>query len=151
MTKILVINGPNISRIGRREPKLYGNTSFDTLKSQVVKHGNTIGFHVECFNSNHEGDLINALHAADDDPDVKAVIINPGAYSHTSIALLDAIRAIQVPVIEVHLSNIYARENFRRHSFVSEAAIGVIAGLGINGYLRALDYLYVLINRDEDD
>lgn len=132
--KILILNGPNLNLIGKREPEIYGLVSFDEylpkLRSQFSQHEITYR------QSNHEGVLIDTLQEADSQYD--AVIINPGGYAHTSIALADCIRAISIPVIEVHLSDISKREPYRRHSFTAEACVKCITGLGLEGYGKAI-------------
>lgn len=134
---VLIINGPNINLLGSREPALYGHSSLAAVEASCRGHGEALGLAVSCLQSNHEGALIDAIHGARDTAD--AIIINAGAYSHSSIAIMDALRAYDGVVIEVHLSNIYKREAFRRHSYVSLAADAVICGLGPEGYRLALD------------
>lgn len=135
--RILILNGPNLNLIGRREPEIYGKQSLDEflneLKKRYPQH------QVDAFQTNHEGVLIDKLHEAIDKYD--GIVINPGGYAHTSIALADAVRAIGKPVVEVHISNIYEREEYRRHSFTAEACVKAIAGHGLEGYAEAVDYL----------
>ncbi len=134
--KIQIINGPNLNLVGTREPSLYGYQTFiDFFDELVVKYPD---IDLKYFQSNHEGELIDKLHEIGFDYD--GIIINPGAYAHTSIALADAIRAIKTPIIEVHLTNIYARENFRHHSYTAACCKGVISGMGMEGYQFALDH-----------
>ena len=140
---ILVLNGPNLNRLGQREPEIYGTLTLEEVNARIGQRGAQLGVMVECAQSNHEGVLIDKLHGAADS--AAGVIFNPGALAHTSIALRDAVAGIPIPVIEVHLSNIYAREPFRRRSVISAACRGVICGLGVSGYLLALDYLVTLI------
>lgn len=135
---ILVINGPNLNRLGLREPQVYGTETLDELSARIQSHAHALGLHVEFFQSNHEGALIDRLHAYGS---AKGVIINPGGLAHTSVSLRDAIASIPIPAIEVHISNIFAREPFRQTSVVSGACRGVISGLGTYGYLQAVDYL----------
>ena len=135
--KILILNGPNLNLIGKREPEIYGNQSLDEYFEIVKKRFQDC--EIETFQSNHEGALIDKLHEAMGKYD--GIVINPGGYAHTSIALADAIRAIGIPVVEVHISNIYEREAYRHHSFVSEAAAKTIVGHGLEGYAEALEYL----------
>ena len=134
---VFVLNGPNLNLLGVREPHIYGSTTLDQVKSACEARAGTLGLTVDFRQSNHEGVLVDWVQEAR--TDACAVVINPGAYSHTSIALLDALKAVGRPVIEVHLSNPATRESFRRHSYVSLAATGVIAGFGAQGYDLALE------------
>jgi 3-dehydroquinate dehydratase-2 len=138
MPTIFVLNGPNLNLLGLREPEVYGHDTLDDIAGRVEDRARELGFDVEFRQSNHEGHLIDWLHEANADS-AKAVILNPGGYTHTSVALHDAVRAISVPVIEVHLSNPHAREPFRHRSYIGKAAKGTIAGFGAMGYLLALD------------
>ena len=135
---IYVLNGPNLNLLGLREPEIYGSDTLDDIAGLLEDRARTLGLAVELRQSNHEGHLIDWLHEAQAEG-AKAVILNAGGFTHTSVALLDAIRAVDVPVIEVHLSNPQARESFRRRSLVAAAARGSIAGFGGLGYLLALD------------
>ena len=137
--KIMVLHGPNLNLIGMREPEIYGTMTLDELNERLIDEGEKIGAEVTCLQSNHEGALIDALHEARNWAD--GVIFNPGGYTHTSVALRDAIAAIDVPVVEVHLSNVYAREEFRHKSLLSAVCKGKIAGLGWRSYTLALTYL----------
>ena len=135
--KILILNGPNLNLIGRREPQIYGTES---LVDFVEKMKNNFPEHqLDYFQSNHEGVLIDKLHEAWDNYD--GVVFNPGAYCHTSIALADAIRSIETPVVEVHISDIYSREEYRHHSYTAEASVKSIVGKGLKGYEEAVLYL----------
>ena len=134
---IYVLNGPNLNLLGVREPHIYGTTTLDQVKAICEARAASHGLRVEFRQSNHEGDLVDWIQEARSA--ASAVVINPAAYSHTSVALLDALKAAELPVIEGHLSNPAARESFRHHSCVSMAATGVIAGLGVQGYELALD------------
>ena len=135
---IYVLNGPNLNLLGLREPEIYGSDTLDDIAGRLEDRARDLGFEVDVRQSNHEGHLIDWLHEANAEA-AKAVILNPGGFTHTSVALHDAVKAIQVPVIEVHLSNPHARESFRRRSFVAPAAKGTIAGFGALGYELALD------------
>jgi 3-dehydroquinate dehydratase-2 len=135
---IYVLNGPNLNLLGVREPEIYGSDTLDDIAGRLADRAKTLGFTLDMRQSNHEGDLIEWLHEADANG-AKAVLLNAGGFSHTSVALHDAVKAIEVPVIEVHLSNPQARESFRRRSLIAAAARGTIAGFGALGYELALD------------
>jgi 3-dehydroquinate dehydratase-2 len=137
--RILVLNGPNLNMLGTREPATYGSQTLADIEKMAVEEGSRLGLEVTCRQSNIEGELVTWIQQALGQYD--AVVINPGAYSHTSIAIHDAFRAVNLPVVEVHLSNIYTREPFRHHSYVSPVALGVICGLGATGYKLALHAL----------
>jgi len=137
MKKILVLHGPNLNLLGLREPSVYGLDSLGQLNEQLELQASAVGFSLTALQSNSESVLIDAIHQAYLDK-IDYLIINPAAYTHTSIALRDAILAVKIPFIEVHISNIYARETFRQHSWFSDIAAGVISGLGTHGYLLAL-------------
>lgn len=137
MRRVLVLNGPNLNLLGQREPELYGSTTLADVEALCQAAGARLGLEVECRQTNHEGVLVDWVQAARGA--YAALILNAGAYSHTSIALLDALRALDGPIIEVHVSNIYRRETFRHDSYVSLAATGVICGLGVDGYRLALE------------
>lgn len=139
MYKFLVLNGPNLNLLGTRQPEVYGSTTLAMVEAACVSHGATQGATVTCFQSNHEGALIDAIHAARGTQD--GLILNAGAYTHTSIALMDAISSVELPLVEVHLSNIHAREAFRHKSYIAPVAIGQICGFGSQGYLMAIDAL----------
>ena len=139
MHSILVLNGPNLNLLGSRQPEVYGHTTLQMLEDQCVAHGKAIGVMVETFQSNHEGALIDAIHAARGVHD--GIILNAGAYTHSSIALMDAISSVQLPVVEVHMSNIHARESFRHRSYIAPVALGQICGFGAQSYVLALDAL----------
>ena len=139
MTTVLVLNGPNLDRLGRREPDVYGSTSYDDLVAMIEAEATELGLNAVVRQSNSEAQLLDWLHAAADAGD--PVIINAGALTHTSIALRDACAELSGPLIEVHISNVHAREEFRHHSYLSAVATGVIVGLGVQGYLLALRYL----------
>ena len=143
MKRILIINGPNLNLLGNREKKFYGDTTLEKIKILCNEHGIKTNIKCSFFQSNHEGELIEKIHSVDSYFD--GVIINPAAFTHTSIALLDALRATSKPKIEIHISNIYAREDYRRKSITSEAVNGVICGFGENGYVLAIDAIKNLI------
>lgn len=137
--RVLLLNGPNLNMLGTREPQTYGSQTLADIEADAVAAGEKLGLIVTCKQSNIEGELVTWIQQALGTQD--AIIINPGAYSHTSVAIHDAIRAVGLPVVEVHLSNIYTREAFRHHSYVSPVALGVICGLGATGYRLALHAL----------
>lgn len=139
MTSLLVLNGPNLNLLGQRQPEVYGKTTLAEVEAACAQHGTASGFSVTCMQSNHEGALVDAIHAAKGVHD--GIILNAGAYTHTSIALMDAIASVELPVVELHLSNIHAREEFRHTSYIAKVAIGQICGFGPHGYILALDAL----------
>ena len=138
--KLLVINGPNLNLLGLREPDIYGHENYSSLLELIESTCAQRGIQVECFQSNHEGAIVDKIQEAYGTQD--AIVINPAAYTHTSVAILDALKAVALPAVEVHLSDISAREAFRQHSFVSPACRKTIAGHGFQGYVEAIDYLY---------
>ncbi len=142
--KLLVINGPNINMLGRREPDIYGSESFETLTESVREHAKEIGAEVELYQSNHEGDLVDVIQQAWGRID--GIVINPGAYTHTSIAILDAVKAVSIPTVEVHISDVSKREEFRQVSYIRQACVKTVMGHGIAGYTEAMDYLVGYIN-----
>ena len=135
-TKILVLHGPNLNLLGTREPDVYGHETLDGVNASIQTKANELGVTVDCRQSNSEGELVTWIQQAHGN--TNAIIINAGAYTHTSVAIADALRAVELPIYEVHLSNIYRRENFRHHSYISDLAVAVICGLGPDGYLYAL-------------
>lgn len=135
---ILVIQGPNLNLLGTREPEIYGHETLDDIHRQLHSQAQESGVHLDTFQSNHEGEVIDRIHHAKKDG-VQFIIINPGGYSHTSVAIRDALVGVSIPFIEVHLSNIHQRESFRHHSYFSDVAVGVICGLGSIGYRLALE------------
>lgn len=139
MSSILILNGPNLNLLGTRQPEVYGATTLEDIENACTDTAKSLGVSVAFFQSNHEGMLLDQIHAAKGVHD--GIILNAGAYTHTSIALMDAIASVELPVVEVHLSNIHARETFRHGSFVAPVALGQICGFGAKGYLMALDAL----------
>lgn len=139
MSRILIINGPSLNLLGIRQPEIYGRVSMeDYLRALQADYPSV---EIEYFQSNHEGDIIDKLHEAGFDGDLNGIVLNAGAYTHTSLAIADAIRAIERPVVEVHISNVQSREPIRRVSLISEACRGVIAGFGMDSYLLAIESL----------
>ena len=146
LTSILIVNGPNLNMLGQREPEIYGRDTLADIEASCASHGAGLGLTVDFRQSNDEGELVTWTQNAG-----KAhagIIINAGAYTHTSVALLDALLSAKVPVIEVHLSNLFRREEFRHHSYISRAAAGMICGFGPHGYILALDAMARLTRRD---
>ena len=137
--KILVINGPNLNMLGIREPDIYGKNTYDDLCARITAHAAEAGFEVELFQSNHEGDLVDKIQSAYGNAD--GVVINPAAYTHTSVAILDALKAVALPAVEVHISDVDSREEFRQISYVRLACIATISGHGFEGYIEAIDLL----------
>ena len=138
-SRVLVLHGPNLNLLGTREPEIYGRTTLADIHVAMEARAKVAGLMLESFQSNSEGDLISRVQAARTEG-VDFIIINPAGYTHTSVALRDALAAVEIPFIEVHLSNVFAREAFRHHSYFSDLAVGVISGLGAQGYQFALDY-----------
>lgn len=136
---IRVINGPNINMLGIREPGIYGKTDYKALCEMIAEHGKKLGVNVEVMQSNHEGDLVDMIQ--DCFGKIDGVVINPGAYTHTSIAILDAAKSVSIPMVEVHISDVASREDFRQISYIRNACEKTICGHGVNGYLEAMDYL----------
>ena len=137
MAKLLVLHGPNLNLLGAREPEIYGTTTLADVNAELVAAAERMGYALDCFQSNAEHDLIDRIHRAKQEG-VGFIIINPGAFTHTSIALRDAFAGVGIPFIEIHLSNVFAREEFRRHSYLSDLAVAVISGAGASGYGLAL-------------
>ncbi|MCL1901931.1 MAG: type II 3-dehydroquinate dehydratase [Endomicrobia bacterium] len=144
MKKILVINGPNINMLGAREPEIYGAVTLEQIEKEIVSLAQELKVEIEFFQSNHEGEIVDKIQQSLGK--ISGIIINPAAYTHTSVAIRDALSAIAVPAVEVHISNIYAREDFRHNSFTAGVCIGQIAGFGVDGYLFALKKLAKIIN-----
>ncbi|MGB3245426.1 MAG: type II 3-dehydroquinate dehydratase [Sulfitobacter sp.] len=139
MTSVLILNGPNLNLLGTRQPEVYGATTLADIENMCRGAARTLGMSLAFEQSNHEGALIDFIHGAKGLHD--AIIINAGAYTHTSVAIMDAIASVELPVVEVHLSNIHARETFRHQSYISKVAVGMICGFGAKGYILALDAL----------
>ena len=137
--KLLILNGPNLNQLGLREPEIYGSVNYETLCRMIRDHAAEMGAEAEIYQSNHEGDLVDQIQAAMNRFD--GIVINPAAYTHTSVALLDALRAVQIPTVEVHISDMDQRESFRRVSYVRPACVAAIIGHGVQGYLEAMDLL----------
>lgn len=149
MLRILVLNGPNLNLLGTRQPEVYGHTTLDQIKDQCAEFAKLNGFEVDFQQSNHEGVLIDAIHAAKGTCD--GIVMNAGAYTHTSVAIMDAIASVELPAIELHLSNIHAREEFRHVSYMSKVVLGVIAGFGPAGYALALRAMLTHLGKGSDD
>ena len=144
--KILIINGPNLNLLGTREKEKYGNVSLEQIKKKCEEHGKKIGLEVEFKQSNVEGEIVNFIQESRKDH--QGIIINAGGYTHTSVAILDALLAVKKPTIELHITNIYKREDFRHKSLISKAADGIICGLGIEGYIMSLDGIKKIIKNE---
>ncbi|MBB5173087.1 type II 3-dehydroquinate dehydratase [Texcoconibacillus texcoconensis] len=139
MDKVLILNGPNLNRLGTREPDVYGRESLEDLKKRLDKFGNKRGVSIRMEQSNHEGELVDLLHTAEED--CQGIVINPAAFTHYSYALRDAIASLSIPTVEVHLSNVHARESFRQTSVTAPVCVGQLSGFGFLGYEMAIDYL----------
>jgi 3-dehydroquinate dehydratase-2 len=139
LRNVLVLHGPNLNLLGTREPEVYGATTLADINAALAERAKARGVTLAHFQSNHEGALVDRIHAAKSEG-VEFIIINPAAYTHTSVALRDALAGVVIPYIEVHLSNVHRREPFRHHSYLADQAVGVICGLGWRGYVAALDY-----------
>lgn len=137
--KLLLLNGPNLNLLGSREPEVYGATTLAEIEQAAIAQAQTAGAELACLQSNHEGDLIDRIQVAKAEG-VEAIVINPGGLTHTSVALRDALAGVAIPFVEVHISNIYKRESFRHHSFLSELAAGVVCGLGPDGYRISIEF-----------
>ncbi|RXV66637.1 type II 3-dehydroquinate dehydratase [Roseovarius sp. A46] len=145
MASILILNGPNLNLLGKRQPEVYGHETLGDIEAMCRAHAEALGLALDFAQSNHEGALIDAIHAARGQHD--GIILNAGAYTHTSIALMDAISSAEVPTIELHLSNVHARESFRHRSYIARVALGVICGFGAQGYVLAIDALRAHLER----
>ena len=146
--KVLVLNGPNLNLLGSREPGVYGSDTLEALEKRVKDYGRSKGISVDAFQSNNEGELVTRIGKAAGVYD--GIILNPAAFTHTSVALRDALQAVRVPCVEVHLSNVYARESFRHTSLTAAACLGQIAGFGVQGYLLAIDALVSRLGQGKD-
>ncbi|NDI86506.1 type II 3-dehydroquinate dehydratase [Undibacterium crateris] len=138
-SKLLLLNGPNLNLLGTREPATYGSTTLAEVEAAAIAQARAAGAELFCFQSNHEGALIDRIHAARAEQ-IDAIVVNPGGLTHTSVALRDALAGVAIPFIELHISNVHQRESFRHHSFLSAIAQGVICGLGTDGYRLAIDF-----------
>ena len=147
--KILVINGPNINMLGIREPGIYGSQSYDGLCAKIRAHAGEKGVDVDIYQSNHEGDLVDKIQEAYCEK-ADGIVINPGAYTHTSIALLDAVKSVGIPTVEVHISKVEEREDFRQVSYIRAACQKTITGQGVAGYLQAMDFLCEFLSKGEN-
>ncbi len=146
--RILVLHGPNLNLLGKREPEIYGHQTLADIDGSLRVCAARLNVEVDCFQSNHEGELIDRIHAAMGQ--ASGILINPGGFTHTSVALRDALAATRLPTVEVHLSNVHARESFRQHSYVSPIAVGVITGLGAAGYRFGLEALVARLQPESD-
>ena len=146
--KILILNGPNLNLLGTREPDIYGHDTLADIERRCAQKAKALGFEIAMRQSNNEGDLINWIHEAV--KEWSAIVINPAAYTHTSVAIMDALKLVNCPIVEVHISNIYQRETFRHHSYVSPVATGVICGFGPAGYEFALEAISDLLRKKEE-
>jgi 3-dehydroquinate dehydratase-2 len=142
--RILILHGPNLNLLGRREPEIYGRTTLADIDTGLAEAGKVLGCEIECFQSNHEGELVERIQQAMGQAD--GLVINPAAFTHTSVAIRDALAATGLPIVEVHLSNVFAREPFRHHSYVSDLALAVVSGLGAAGYRAGLEGLVEHLN-----
>jgi 3-dehydroquinate dehydratase II len=138
--RVLLLNGPNLNLLGTREPHIYGADTLTDVEQRFATEATALGLQAECFQTNHEGQMIDRIHAARLDG-TAFIVINPGGWTHTSVALRDALAGVAIPVVEVHVSNVHRREEFRHHSYISGIAEGVIAGLGVFGYSAALQFV----------
>ena len=145
--KILVINGPNLNMLGIREPEHYGRETYADLVAKIERHCALKGIEVELFQSNHEGDIVDKIQSAYKNTD--GIVINPAAYTHTSIAILDALKAVNIPTVEVHISKLEEREDFRQISYIRAAALKTISGKGTYGYIEAVDFLKEYLNQEK--
>ncbi len=143
--KILVVNGPNLNLLGTREPEVYGTLTLEKINKELLKYAKELGVDIEFFQSNVEGEIVNAIQAARQN--CAGIVINPAAYTHTSVAIRDAISAVALPAVEIHISNVYAREEFRKHSLIAPVCVGQIAGFGLDSYKLAMLALVKFLNK----
>ncbi len=143
--KILVVNGPNLNLLGTREPEVYGTLTLEKINEELLKYAKELGVDIEFFQSNVEGEIVNAIQAARQN--CAGIVINPAAYTHTSVAIRDAISAVALPAVEIHISNVYAREEFRKDSLIAPVCIGQIAGFGLDSYKLAMLALVKFLNK----
>jgi 3-dehydroquinate dehydratase-2 len=143
--KILILNGPNLNMLGKREPEIYGNETLMDIETKLQKKARELDISIDFKQSNYEGEIVTWIQNSTNIYD--GIIINPAAYTHTSVAILDAFKSIKLPIVEIHLSNIFQREEFRHHSYISMVANGIISGFGSNGYLLAMDAIITIINK----
>ena len=143
--KILVVNGPNLNLLGTREPEVYGTLTLEKINEELLKYAKELGAEIEFFQSNVEGEIVNAIQAARET--CAGIVINPAAYTHTSVAIRDAISAVALPAVEVHISNVYAREEFRKHSLIAPVCVGQISGFGLDSYKLAMLALVKFLNK----
>lgn len=143
--KILVVNGPNLNLLGTREPEVYGTLTLEKINEELLKYAKELGVEIEFFQSNVEGEIVNAIQAARQN--CAGIVINPAAYTHTSVAIRDAISAVALPAVEIHISNVYAREEFRKHSLIAPVCVGQIAGFGLDSYKLAMLALVKFLNK----
>ena len=144
---ILLINGPNLNLLGTREPELYGNKTLITIEKDLTKVARDKSINLECFQSNHEGEIVDKIH--DSVNRIQGILINAGAFTHTSISIRDALIGSKIPFVELHISNIFSREDFRKESFLTDKAIGIISGFGISSYFLALDGIIEFLNNKD--
>lgn len=147
MARLLLLNGPNLNLLGSREPAVYGNTSLKDVEARLATLASKYGHHIDCFQSNAEHEIVDRLHRAATDG-VEFILLNPGAFTHTSVAIRDALLAVGIPFIEIHLSNVFARESFRHKSYFSDIAAGCLFGLGAQGYELALQAAHTLLSKE---
>ena len=145
MAQLLLLNGPNLNRLGTREPEIYGSDTLADLEKDMTERASELGHHLSCFQSNAENEIIDKIHASQDSIDF--ILLNPAAFIHTSVSIRDALASVDVPFYEIHISNVYAREPFRHHSYFSDQAVGVITGFGLMGYGFALSAADRFLNK----